>query len=156
MTRDAGHDERLRVEAVRWPWGNIPLFAVLGPPIGGLLFLLTATALLLLDGRPQDAAQSVSGLPGVLVLSYVFGLPSAAATGLLMAVFEHHLVLFWRKLTLAAAAGAMTTEVLVLIVTGPSGQFDEFGDFGFAILGALAAIACTSIRECVRKATMQG
>ena len=72
-------------------WGIVLFFMVLGPPIGGLTFILAgALSSIRSIGDVGIAAVNIASILGVVFLffSYVFGTVPAAAAGLLVAAAE--------------------------------------------------------------------
>ena len=146
------------------------LFAALGPPIGGVLFVPLAFIL-----KPPIAAGALSasavvaGLLGhrvLLVAAYIVGVGPAVATGLIYAVWDASAPERWpRALSAAVIGGAVTCAVALRIAAiGASVDFTVEGDFdpqtahwidqvfsggvegaltrAFAGSGAIAGLAC--------------
>ena len=150
--------------------GLMLLFAALGPPIGGALFVPFAVVL-----KPPLAAGALAGsaliaaLLGhavVLIISYLAGVGPAAATGLLYALWDFAAPERWpRALAAAAIGGAVTYSVAArLAALGASFGFTVQGGFdpptadyidyavsgglggalthAFVFSGAVAGLAC--------------
>jgi len=115
--------------------GFVLLFAALGPPIGGALFVPLAVIL-----KPPVAAGAltasalIAALLGhtiLLIAAYVVGVGPAAATGLLYALWDASAPERWpRALAAAIIGGAVTYAVALRIAAlGASVDFTIEGDF---------------------------
>jgi hypothetical protein len=116
-------------------FGMMLLFAALGPPIGGALFVPLAVLL-----KPPIAAGALAGsaliaaLLGhsvMLIAVYFVGVGPAAATGLLYALWDAAAPERWPRALAAAVIGAALTYAIALRIAaiGASAHFTFQGDF---------------------------
>lgn len=111
------------------------LFALLGPPLGGLLVALAIGITETWQGNLQGEGMSnwlaILGL--ALVFSYPFGVVPAAVTGLMVGWLRPRLV-GWRAATTGALLGGVFTIVGLLLVT------DKDFEPGMLLGGLIGAI----------------
>jgi len=116
-------------------FGILLLFAALGPPVGGALFVPLAVLL-----KPPLAAGAFAGsalitvLLGhwvILIAAYVVGLGPAAATGLVYALWDAAAPGRWPRALAAAVIGAAVTYAIAarIAAVGASVDFTFQGEF---------------------------
>ncbi len=151
-------------------FGLMVLFAALGPPVGGALFVPLAVILKppLAAGALTSAAliAALLGHTIMLIAAYVLGVGPAAATGLMYALWDAAAPERWpRALAAAIIGGAVTYAVALRIASlGASADFTIQGNFdaptadwidfafsggiggalthAFVFSGAIAGLAC--------------
>ncbi|HKN28757.1 MAG TPA: hypothetical protein VJY34_13075 [Roseiarcus sp.] len=115
--------------------GLMLLFAGLGPPIGGALFIPLAVILKpLVAAGALTASALIAALLGhtiLLIAAYVVGVGPAAATGLLYAFWDASAPERWPRALAAAIIGAAVTDPAALRIAalGASVDFTIEGDF---------------------------
>ena len=113
--------------------GLMLLFAALGPPIGGALFVPLAVIL-----KPPLAAGALTGSALIaavlghtimLIAAYVVGVGPAAATGLIYALWDAAAPERWPRALAAAIIGGAVTDAVALRIAAVGGSV------GFTIQG---------------------
>lgn len=117
---------------------RVAIYGLLGPPAGGVLFLLVPA--LVLGTSPH-----LSMLQPLLVLSYPFGLPDALPTGIAVALLDRHgagwgRLVLWTAATVIGAVAGLGDLMLVGHVVQE--RPPPLAVLTFARLGAGAALAC--------------
>lgn len=121
------------------PARGVYLFALLGPPIGGLLFM--GMMVLVDQDNSLDSTTITFGVFLFSVFSYVFGLVPAVATGLVAGLLRHHgyLRTIRQCFYLALMGGALTSAYMLTVsMDAKSTAFVVF----MGILGSFSTFCC--------------
>jgi hypothetical protein len=129
----------------------VVLTLVLGPPIGGLVFLFGAFGIDTLTGRaaPPSLSSTISVMPMVLVFSYILGGIPAALNAAATVVLSRFLRRPWERLIAAPLTGAALSVLGALwFVFSPAGGVSP-GLFLslIALTGAVSSLVCVAFIE---------
>ncbi len=133
---------------------SLALFLVLaglGPFVAGVVFILWFSAFALVLGEnPGSSLSLFGGLPGVVQVSYKFGWPAAAITGLVIGLLVRRPPSRRVHLLFAFVVGTIATLIamplMALLMTGRlniAGSAVLF--IILALVGGVAALACTAL-----------